>query len=130
VADSQTSETIDALKNILPLGIFNHTYLVPLSDNPITISIETKTGTGWESAKLQMEVWTAAHWQFLRQLLSLRQRAQKVITPNDRDTHETINEKATGKIWSLPKFIPGIVVQGHDWHLIITTPGGGKTVSW
>jgi hypothetical protein len=77
-----------------------------------------------------MEVWTAAHWQFLRQLLSLRQRAQKVITPNDRDTHGTTNEKATGKIWSLPKFIPGIVVQGHDWHLIITTSGGGKTVSW
>ncbi|RKK21609.1 hypothetical protein BFJ66_g17506 [Fusarium oxysporum f. sp. cepae] len=115
---AQVSETIDALKNILPLGMFNHANLAPLSDNPIAVSIETKkTGEGWENAKLQMEVWMAAHWQFLRKLLSLRQRAQELTTTNE-------------KRWNLPDFIPGIIIQGHDWHLIITTPEGEKTVFW
>ncbi|KAF5598803.1 hypothetical protein FPCIR_2727 [Fusarium pseudocircinatum] len=59
---AQVSETIDALKNILPLGMFNHANLAPISDNPIAVSIETKkTGEGWKNAKLQMEVWMAAH---------------------------------------------------------------------
>ncbi|KAI1022145.1 hypothetical protein LB504_007505 [Fusarium proliferatum] len=115
---AQVSETIDALKDILPLGMFNHTNLAPLSDNPIAVSIETKkTGEGWENARLQMEVWMAAHWQFLRQLVSLRQRAQELTTANQ-------------KTWNLPDFIPGIIIQGHDWHLIITTPEGEKTVFW
>lgn len=44
---AQVSEAIDALKDILPLGMFNHTNLAPLSDNPIAVSIETKkTGEG------------------------------------------------------------------------------------
>lgn len=64
-----------------------------------------------------MEVWMAAHWQFLRQLVSLRQRAQELTTANE-------------KVWNLPDFIPGIIIQGHDWHLIITTPEGEKTVFW
>lgn len=115
---AQVSETIDALKNILPLGMFNHANLAPLSDNSIAVSVETKkTGEGWENAKLQMEVWMAAHWQFLRKLLSLRQRAQELTTTNE-------------KRWNLPDFIPGIIIQGHDWHLIITTPEGEKTVFW
>ncbi|KAG5802933.1 hypothetical protein H9Q74_011247 [Fusarium xylarioides] len=115
---AQVPETIDALKNILPLGMFNHTNLAPLCDNPIAVSIETKkTGEGWENAKLQMEVWMAAHWQFLRQLLSLRQRSQEPTTTNE-------------KTWNLPDFIPGIIIQGHHWHLIITTPEGEKTVFW
>jgi hypothetical protein len=59
----------------------------------------------------------AAHWQFLRKSLSLRQRAHEFTITNE-------------KIWILPEFIPGIIVQGHDWYLIIPTPEGEKTVFW
>jgi hypothetical protein len=65
--------------------MFNHTNLAPLSDHPIAVGIETKkTGEGWKNAKLQMEVWMAAHWQFLQQLLSLRKRAQELATSDEK----------------------------------------------
>ncbi|KAG9495218.1 hypothetical protein J7337_013453 [Fusarium musae] len=114
---AQVSDTIDAPKNIFPLGIFNRTNLAPLSDSPIAVGIEIKkTGERWENAKLQMEVWMAAHWQFLWQLL-LRKRAQELATSDEMR-------------WSLPDFITGIIIQRHDWHLIITTPEGDKTLFW
>lgn len=41
------------------------------------------------------------------------------------------NEEATTtKVWNLPEFIPGIVVRDNEWHLVITTPKGEKTVFW
>ncbi|KAF4451321.1 hypothetical protein F53441_5743 [Fusarium austroafricanum] len=122
--DARVLETIEGLKRILPLGMFNHANLNPLCNNPVAVSIETKkTGEGWENAKLQMQVWMAAHWQFLRKLLELRQRAK-----------EKLSEEETGinpdETWQLPEFVPGIIIQGHDWHLIITTPEGEKTIFW
>ncbi|KAF4451960.1 hypothetical protein F53441_5136 [Fusarium austroafricanum] len=105
--------------------------LSPLSDNPIAVSIETKkTGEGWENARLQMEIWMAAHWQFLRKLLDLRQRAAN--EPSSMKQAEGVNAPSSeaDKVWQLPKFLPGIIIQGHDWHLIITTPEGEKTTFW
>ncbi|KAH6960056.1 hypothetical protein BKA56DRAFT_680310 [Ilyonectria sp. MPI-CAGE-AT-0026] len=32
--------------------------------------------------------------------------------------------------YPLPDFIPGIIVQGHDWHLVITTTDGQQTQLW
>jgi CHASE2 domain-containing sensor protein len=34
------------------------------------------------------------------------------------------------KTFDLPTFIPGIIIQGHMWHLIITTPQDRKTMVW
>lgn len=34
------------------------------------------------------------------------------------------------KTFDLPSFIPGIIIQGHMWHLIITTPQDQKTMVW
>ncbi|SCO88953.1 uncharacterized protein FRV6_13081 [Fusarium oxysporum] len=101
----------------------------PLCDKPIAISIETKkTGEDWEKAKLQMEVWMAAHWQFLRNLIKLRQRAAKELSSiRQAEGDLTSNPEKT---WQLPDFMPGIIVQGDDWHLIITTPEGEKTIFW
>ncbi|RKK81544.1 hypothetical protein BFJ68_g17614 [Fusarium oxysporum] len=105
--------------------------LSPLSDNPIAISIETKkTGEGWESAKLQMEIWMAAHWQFLRKLLDLRQRAANESSLIKQVEGVIASSPEADKVWQLPKFMPGIIIQGHDWHLIITTPEGEKTIFW
>ncbi|RKK62658.1 hypothetical protein BFJ69_g16985 [Fusarium oxysporum] len=105
--------------------------LSPLSDNPIAISIETKkTGEGWENAKLQMEIWMAAHWQFLRKLLDLRQRAANESSSMKQAEGVIAPNSVADKVWQLPKFMPGIIIQGHDWHLIITTPEGEKTIFW
>ncbi|KAH6869140.1 hypothetical protein B0T10DRAFT_313984 [Thelonectria olida] len=30
----------------------------------------------------------------------------------------------------LPDYLPGIIIQGHDWHLVITTREGDKTMFW
>ncbi|KAK2470168.1 hypothetical protein H9L39_18316 [Fusarium oxysporum f. sp. albedinis] len=105
--------------------------LSPLSDNPIAVSIETKkTGEGWENAKLQMQIWMAAHWQFLRKLLDLRQRAANESSSMKQAEGVIAPNSEADKVWQLPKFMPGIIIQGHDWHLIITTPEGEKTIFW
>ncbi|RMJ10060.1 hypothetical protein CDV36_010315 [Fusarium kuroshium] len=125
---------IDALRDVLPLGAFNHTNLNSLSDRPIAVSIETKkTGEGWENARLQMQVWSAAHWQFLRKLLELRQRVSEEIS---RIGQQAIGAAATDPEptpvvgYKLPDFLPGIIIQGHDWHLVITTREGDKIIFW
>ncbi|EXL89977.1 hypothetical protein NOF04DRAFT_5904 [Fusarium oxysporum II5] len=123
------SETVHALRSFLPLGMFNHTNHAFLSDRPIAVSIETKkTGEGWENARLQMEVWMAAHWQFLRKLLGLRRLAAKQVTSMKNATESLTLDPE--EVWKLPEFLPGIIIQGHDWHLIITTPDGEKIAFW
>jgi hypothetical protein len=123
------SETVHALRSLLPLGMFNHTNHAFLSDRPIAVSIETKkTGEGWENARLQMEVWMAAHWQFLRKLLGLRRLAAKQATSMKNATESLTLDPE--EVWKLPEFLPGIIIQGHDWHLIITTPDGEKIAFW
>ncbi|KAJ4136560.1 hypothetical protein NW768_004177 [Fusarium equiseti] len=126
----EVAEIIGTIRQILPMGVFNHANLGPLSDNPIAVSIETKktTGEGWENAKLQMEIWMASHWQFLRKLLEKRQcAAERLSTMRSRAGEMSF---CSDKIWDLPEFIPGIIIQGHDWYLIITTEEGEKTVFW
>ncbi|CAF3466943.1 unnamed protein product [Fusarium graminearum] len=126
---TKTVETIETIREILPMGMFNHANFSPLSDNPIAVSIETKgTGEGWENAKLQMEVWMSAHWQFLRQLLEMRQDASTKLSVLRSRAGEM--SFCSDKIWDLPEFIPGIIIQGHDWHLVITTAEGEKTMFW
>ncbi|RGP63929.1 hypothetical protein FSPOR_8256 [Fusarium sporotrichioides] len=127
---AEVVEIIETIRDILPMGTFNHANLAPLSDNPIAVSIETMktTGEGWENARLQMEVWMAAHWQFLRQLLEMRQHAaDKLSVLRSRAGEMSF---CSDKIWDLPEFIPGIIIQGHDWHLIVTTADGERTIFW
>ncbi|KAG7403113.1 hypothetical protein Forpi1262_v018791 [Fusarium oxysporum f. sp. raphani] len=123
---AQIRETILTLMNVLPMGMFNHTNLLPLSDRPIAVSIETKkTGEGWDNARLQMEVWMAAHWQFLRKVLQLHRLAAGAVSSLEQT--DGFNSYETRK---LPEFLPGIIIQGHDWYLIITTSEGEKTIFW
>ncbi|PNP59531.1 hypothetical protein FNYG_14929 [Fusarium nygamai] len=123
---AQIRETILALMNVLPMGMFNHTNLLPLSDRPIAVSIETKkTGEGCDNARLQMEVWMAAHWQFLRKILQLHRLAAGAVSSLEQTAG--YNSYETRK---LPEFLPGIIIQGHDWYLIITTSEGEKTIFW
>jgi hypothetical protein len=102
----------------------NHTDYTPLLYEPIGISIETKcTGEDWAEARHQISVWLAAQWRRLDGLL-LRRAASM--------------EATGGPAAELPDmtFLPGIIIQGHDWNFIAATRGGGspdtgaRTVVW
>lgn len=100
-----TSEAIRKMRCHLPDGSANHTGFEPLQNRPISVSIETKRYGGQEKkAEFQLGVWQAAQWRLLA-------------------------HQARGGVDALP-FIPGIVVSGHEWSLVLTTNTGGKTKLW
>jgi len=119
--------------------MFNHTNLNTLRDRPIALSIETKrTGEGWDNARLQMGIWNAAHWEFLGLLLRMRREAaDELSTLQDQPPDDTTEAGRTeppdisgAQSLQLPEYLPGIIIQGHDWHLVITTRHGDKTIFW
>lgn len=86
-------------------GPANHTSFAPLRSNPLSVSIETKRyGGDVRRADVQIATWQAAQWTFLKSLAG-----------------EAISE--------LP-FLPGIVVQGHEWRLVATTRKNDETILW
>ncbi|KAK7421715.1 hypothetical protein QQZ08_009803 [Neonectria magnoliae] len=127
-----TASRIANLRQTLPGKAINHTNFYPLRHRPIALSIETKkTGEGWDGATLQMGVWQSAHWSLLRSLTNIARtndRRQKNLgqtglledEPNDIPLPER----------KLPQFLPGIIIQGHDWNFVLTTPEGSQTVLW
>ncbi|RGP71216.1 hypothetical protein FLONG3_7166 [Fusarium longipes] len=128
--ESRVVEIIETISDYLPMGVFNHANSSTLSRNPIALSIQTTktTGEGWENARLQMEVWMAAHWQFLRRLIDMRQHAADKLSVLRSSAGEM--SFCSDKTWGLPEFLPGIIIQGHIWYLILTTAEEEKTVFW
>ncbi|KAM3517309.1 hypothetical protein NHJ13051_009101 [Beauveria bassiana] len=133
------SQTIVSLQDALPSGMFNHTNLNTLRDRPIALSIETKrTGEGWDNARLQMGIWNAAHWEFLGRLLRMRREAAEELSTRRGRTPDNATEGgrtelldvSSARTLQLPDYLPGIIIQGHDWHLVITTRHGDKTIFW
>jgi hypothetical protein len=75
-----------------------------LQQYPLALGIETKRyGGNAAKGEQQMGIWHAAQWDFL-------------ITRAGAD--------AVAKL----EFLPGIVIQGHIWSLVITTRNKGTTV--
>ena len=74
-------------------------------------------------------VWEMAHWTFLRRLagglLARQPDAAQVIQQGETGQQGV----AVGAV-ELPAFIPGIIIQGHDWHLTLTTIDAKQTVFW
>lgn len=94
----------------------NHTSFQPLLDKPIGLSLETKTpGAQWDQAVLQVSVWQAAQWRFLVYLAR--------TCGYNADNYEDI-------VALLPPFLPGIIIQGHDWNFVATTYDGKETTIW
>ncbi|KAK7397872.1 hypothetical protein QQX98_012761 [Neonectria punicea] len=112
----------------------NHTDFIVTQERPLLISIETKkSSVHGDKAQLQMGVWHAAQWSFLRWAVGqnfLRQRqAQGLNTPSTeekRRAHKAMKLAALARLG----FIPGIIVQGHRWHLVLSTYEDGKTTLW
>ncbi|KAM0190308.1 hypothetical protein ACHAPI_009559 [Fusarium lateritium] len=118
------SLALQALGRRTPTLTVNHTDFAPLQLSPIVLSIETKRpGKELDAAQLQMGVWHAAQWAFLRSVIGL--------TPQPLTAEEEVlrKEKANTALAELG-FIPGIIVQGHRWLFVFSTLEGDKTVLW
>ncbi|KAH7176396.1 hypothetical protein EDB81DRAFT_836445 [Dactylonectria macrodidyma] len=106
---SETTEAIQALRQVLPYNVINHTDFFPLRDLPLAVSIESKKRycTNLEMAELQLGTWHAAQWKFLGDLVG----------------------RSGGSFDGLP-FLPAVIVNGHDWSFAATTKAGRKTILW
>ncbi|TQV94145.1 hypothetical protein IF1G_07024 [Cordyceps javanica] len=123
---------VEHARAALPLGIVSFTDFAPLYDRFVALSIETKKPSeNLEAAELQLGVWDMARWSLLRRLVELRLLSATTTTTTDQDVDEAAAslDKETVQA-QLPEFLPGIIVQGHDWLLVVTTIEGEKTVLW
>lgn len=104
----------------------NHTNHTPLRNNPITVSIESKRSIdGWDKANLQLAVWQAAQWKFLRWIAGWGGGVDDDVA----EGVETGEPDETGEAADIGlPFIPGIVIARHAWYLTVTTNDGKRTV--
>lgn len=131
--DPELETAIETFCRTTPTLSVNFTDCYALQFRPIVIRIKT-TQPGiraWQKTRLQMGAWFAAQWAFLRwgvRQKLLRQRvAQGVNAPEDEE--DTVNQEALEALSRLG-FIPGILVDGHQWLLVISTYDNGMTTIW
>ena len=97
---SPLSDLIHQVARLSPHSSINHTDYAPLLNCPISVSIETKRpGEDWQSALTQTSTWLSAQWKRLRELASMNSASERLV------------------------FLPGIIVQGHDWNFVVATQG-------
>lgn len=134
-SSTTTMAKIDRIRASLPLQSINHTDLEGLVNRPIAISCESKkpdSDGGAIQAKLQIGLWHAAQWKLLKSLVAAKQQRQR---PEQHREQEG-NDDGDGSDDQgqppplLPKFLPAILIAGHDWSLAATTQMQGKTVLW
>ncbi|KAF5607637.1 hypothetical protein FPANT_794 [Fusarium pseudoanthophilum] len=86
------------------VGSVNHTQFIPTAEFPIAASIKSKSRRGSsQDAEVQLAAWQAAQWHKM--------------------------DTAVGKQISELGFLPGIIIDGHEWRFHATTYGllGNKT---
>ncbi|KAL7798380.1 hypothetical protein V8C37DRAFT_407634 [Trichoderma ceciliae] len=119
--------------NTTPTLSVNHTDFLPTQFRPFILSIETKKpGVGGDLAQLQIGVWHAAQWAFLRWAVGqklLRQRQAQGLNTPTADEEKEFKAKKLAILLKLG-FIPGIIIQGNRWYLVISTYNDGKTTLW
>ncbi|KAF5547587.1 hypothetical protein FPHYL_10176 [Fusarium phyllophilum] len=87
------------------VGSVNHTQFIPTAEFPIAASIKSKSHQGSsQDAEVQLAAWQAAQWHKM--------------------------DIAVGNNISELGFLPGIIIDGHEWRFHATTYGllGNKTV--
>lgn len=132
--DAALKASIKKFSGASPTQTVNHTDFEAISARPLLLSIETKRpGVHWDTAQLQIGIWHAAQWSFLRWAVGqkiLRQRADRgmQIPQTDEEQVEFKAEKLS--VISSLGVIPGIIIQGHRWHLVLSTYEDGKTKLW
>ncbi|KAH6871425.1 hypothetical protein B0T10DRAFT_533563 [Thelonectria olida] len=129
-----SAPTVPAIKRLihqLPRKAFNPTDFVPLEERPIALSIETKRpAEGFDGAKLQLGVWQMAHWSFLRHLMDMQSSSESARSQELEQEPSLAEGEGSGRRLQYPEFLPGIIIQGHNWHLVITTFNGSQTTFW
>ncbi|KAI0502719.1 hypothetical protein F5B22DRAFT_104120 [Xylaria bambusicola] len=141
---------ITQLSRLTPTGTINHTDFYPVSMRPIVLSIETKKpGVHWEAAQLQIGIWHAAQWAFLRWAVVDKLRRQSIndngqgegegdggngiVDKSQAQAAEAVHDAIEVEVLSVMSklgFIPGVIVQGHRWHLVLSTYEDRKTKLW
>lgn len=155
---SPAAAAIERLVHQLPGRVFNFTDFEPVQDRPIALSIETKKPTeGFDVAKLQLGVWQAAHWSFLKALVGLQQsyHDSKNAPAQTEENQSGLTQEPTGvqvqhipirdnqptfpsqntvqrnaPRFELPDFLPGVIINGHNWWFTATTFDGSRTSFW
>ena len=108
IGSSSIFQSIESLCRSLPAGTINHTDYFALRRRPIAISIETKKRSGQQdAAELQIGTWHKAQWKLLTQLTA----------------------RSGGSLDKLP-FLPGVIINGHEWTFVATTRDGVDTTLW
>ncbi|KAL6795155.1 hypothetical protein J3E68DRAFT_335165 [Trichoderma sp. SZMC 28012] len=112
-----------------PTATVNHTDFEPLQLRPLVLGIGTrKPGVEWDRAQVQTGIWHASQWAFLR--WAVRQKLLKRRVAQGADEGEEEFQAEERAVLSKLGFIPGIIVQGNRWHLVISTYHEGKTTLW
>ncbi|KAI0102491.1 hypothetical protein GGR51DRAFT_284954 [Nemania sp. FL0031] len=160
--DEDLRAKILKISRLTPTSTVNHTDFYPVSTRPLVLSIETKKpGVHWEAAQLQIGIWHAAQWAFLRWAVAGKLRGQPIKNKEQAedsslnissaqeeergekqrgeqggeqqdeqgDEHDDTETKVLSVISKLG-FIPGVIVQGHRWHLVLSTCEDRKTKLW
>ncbi|KAI0410581.1 hypothetical protein F5X98DRAFT_359240 [Xylaria grammica] len=136
--DEALRAKITQFSRLTPTGTVNHTDFYPVSGRPLVVSIETKKpGVHWEAAQLQIGIWHAAQWAFLRWAVADKLRRQGVHDEEQggggsaaqEAEHNATEAKVLSALSELG-FIPGVIVQGHRWHLVLSTYEDRKTKLW
>ncbi|KAL7813975.1 hypothetical protein V8C44DRAFT_348959 [Trichoderma aethiopicum] len=114
-----------------PTLSINHTNFEPLQLSPLILSIATgKHDAESDKTQLQIGIWHAAQWNFLQWAVHeklLQQHQEKDgHTPLTTDEEDDIRAKTLTALSKL-SFIPGIIIQGNYWKLVISTYAEGKT---
>ncbi|KAK2035835.1 hypothetical protein LZ31DRAFT_308353 [Colletotrichum somersetense] len=124
-ADSTTADVTSkvlGLRQILPSSSLNHTSYGALCPHPISVGLETKRpGHDLDGAVLQIGVWQAAQWKMLRRELRrtapARLMQQGIPSPTVQDIERNV-QLALSELGALH----GVVIQGHDWIYVATSP--------
>ncbi|KAI0431349.1 hypothetical protein F5Y09DRAFT_330414 [Xylaria sp. FL1042] len=146
--DEDLRTKITQFSRLTPTGTVNHTDFYPVSMRPLVLSIDTKKpGVHWEAAQLQIGIWHAAQWVFLRWAVADKLRRQStndndegeggggkgIVDKSEAQAPEAEHNATEAEVLSVMSklgFIPGVIVQGHRWYLVLSTYEDRKTKLW
>lgn len=130
-SDAKLLAAQQALCRRMPTLSVNHTDFPLLQLRPIVLSIETKKpGKELDAAQLQIGVWHAAHWSFLKSAVGMLLQARRQTTGGLSAAERIAQAAEVETALSRLAFLPGIIIQGHRWSVVLSTREGKRTVLW
>lgn len=108
IPDPAAATRIDSIRRFLPHAMMNHLDYAPLRRRPLTVSLaaaDPGRGSGLADVEMRVAGWHAAQWNFLAEVGREREGFGDGVG-----------------------FLPGVVVQGHEWSFVASTREGNKTV--